>query len=203
MTDGQYADIAAVTHRYARTLRSGHPMRCVASRAEAEGRRALRARPGNEMKVIYDTEAAAAAAAGEIAAILGQPPQRPYRCDRSKRGHYHLTDPNSAMQTRLRMTVDQNRDVVVGVLTAAGMTGMTYQDLLRAIFRLGVARDLAEAQMFIGSMAADGLITRTGGNDGKVFAASIVPPPAADAGAVRSVRAVTVKPTGPGDSAPL
>lgn len=176
LTEDQYAAIAAVTARYARKVRSGHPMRCVASQAENAGIEAPRALAGTERKVIYDTADDARQAAAEIAQIVGGPEQVPYRCTRSRRGHHHLTDRNSAQSTLLGMTVDQNRQKILDVTNQAGAAGVNYAELLRIAIYTKVARDVIEAQMFIGSMMSAGLITRIGGKQGRVFTTGLVPP---------------------------
>lgn len=175
LTEQQYAAIAEVTGRYARKVRSGHPMRCVRSKAEAEGRKGLRGRPGNDWKIIYDSEDDARRAADEIAAITGGATQSAYRCERSRSGHYHLTSPDSAFRTMLGMTVDANREKILSVTTPVGELGVDYEQLVTAAIRLGVGRDRMEAQMFIGAMLSAGLLTRSGGKPGRVFTAGVVP----------------------------
>jgi hypothetical protein len=61
----------------------GQPMRCKRGGGELYP-------SGSDGKVIYDTEAAARAAASALE-LLGMERQSPYPCPRSRHGHYHLT----------------------------------------------------------------------------------------------------------------
>jgi hypothetical protein len=76
--------------RHARLASSGKPVFCTPSRAELAGLVAPRAGRGTDGKVIYPTRQAAEAAARELQE-LGARALRPYRCSRSRRGHFHLT----------------------------------------------------------------------------------------------------------------
>ncbi len=80
---------SAVLHRHARLTRSGRPVFCTPSRDELAGVVALRQGRGTDGKAIYPTREAAEAAARELEG-LGSRSLRPYLCDRSRHGHYHL-----------------------------------------------------------------------------------------------------------------
>jgi hypothetical protein len=94
-----------VLHRYARLAKSGRPVFCTPSRAELAGTVAPRQGRGTDGKVIYSTRDAAEAAARELEA-LGANYLRPYLCNRSRSGHYHLTTdttPRSILPLHLRI----------------------------------------------------------------------------------------------------
>jgi hypothetical protein len=92
------SEVAAVIARHARH-RADRPLRCRPSAEERRERaqgvvpRVRRERPGSDWKYIYDTAAAAEAAAAEFAAAGER--MRPYPCARSRTGHYHLTADHS------------------------------------------------------------------------------------------------------------
>ncbi len=85
----------AILARHARLNRHGTPIRCqpgaeeLRERRERVTARVSRERPGTDWKVIYDSRAAAEAAAAEFAAAGHG--FRSYPCARSRSGHYHLT----------------------------------------------------------------------------------------------------------------
>lgn len=87
-------EAAGVVARHARH-RDGRPIRCKPAAEERRERaqgvvpRVRREGPGSDWKVIYDSAAAAEAAAAEFAAAGER--MRPYPCARSRHGHYHLT----------------------------------------------------------------------------------------------------------------
>ncbi|WP_143172017.1 hypothetical protein [Pseudonocardia thermophila] len=94
-----------VVARHARLQRNGRPVFCTPSRAELDGTVALRQGRGTDGKIIYETREAAEAAARELEQ-LGARPLRAYRCNRSRRGHYHLTTdstPRSMLPLHLRI----------------------------------------------------------------------------------------------------
>ena len=74
--------------KYARLYPNGYPIECTPSQAELSAGQ-NRAGWGTDGKIIYDTEAKAHAAAGELSMISGDR-LRVYVCPRSKRGHCHL-----------------------------------------------------------------------------------------------------------------
>ncbi len=96
---------AEVLIRYARLATSGRPVFCTPSRAEIAGAVPLRQSRGTNGKVIYGSREAAEAAARELE-VLGANRLRPYRCSRSRSGHFHLTTdttPRSALPVHLRI----------------------------------------------------------------------------------------------------
>ncbi len=78
-----------VVLRHARLTGRGRPTFCSPTRAEQNGALRLASGPGTDGKVIYPTFEAAEAAARELEG-LGSRALRPYLCDRSRHGHYHL-----------------------------------------------------------------------------------------------------------------
>lgn len=78
-----------IAKRYARLLPSGKPVRCQPSRAELTGDVDRKARHGTDGKIVYDTYDRAVWAAREMFSVIGNR-QKPYRCRRSRRGHFHL-----------------------------------------------------------------------------------------------------------------
>lgn len=90
-----------VVLRHARLTGRGRPTFCSPSRAEQSGAVRLSTGRGTDGKVIYPTQEAAEAAARELEE-LGARRLRPYRCDRSRHGHYHLaTDRSPALHDRI------------------------------------------------------------------------------------------------------
>ena len=90
VVDGERGRVLA---RYARLMRSGRPEVCRPGRREIEERERLGSGggvAGSDGKVIYPDRDAAEYAARELEALGGRP-QRAYLCQRSKRGHFHLT----------------------------------------------------------------------------------------------------------------
>ncbi|MEV0616149.1 hypothetical protein AB0I81_22740 [Nonomuraea sp. NPDC050404] len=79
-----------VVARYARRDWRGRIARCLPSKAELSGAKRRRESTGSDRKVIYADLATAETAARELEK-LGAPPLRAYLCNRSKRGHAHLT----------------------------------------------------------------------------------------------------------------
>lgn len=78
-----------VVVRYARLTGRDRPTFCSPSRAEQSGSVWLPTGTGTDGKVIYPTREAAEAAARELEE-LGARRLRPYLCDRSRHGHFHL-----------------------------------------------------------------------------------------------------------------
>ncbi len=78
-----------VVLRHARLTGRGRPTFCSPTRAEQAGAVRLTSGRGTDGKVIYPTLEAAEAAARELEG-LGSRSLRPYLCDRSRHGHYHL-----------------------------------------------------------------------------------------------------------------
>ncbi|HEY0813261.1 MAG TPA: hypothetical protein VGE11_08250 [Pseudonocardia sp.] len=98
-----------VLMRHARLAASGKPVFCTPSRAEIDGLVAPRAGRGTDGKVIYSTREAAEAAARELE-TLGSRCLRPYRCGRSRRGHFHLTtDSTSRTALPIHLRVPEQR----------------------------------------------------------------------------------------------
>lgn len=96
--DGRRGDVVL---RHARLTGRGRPTFCSPSRAEQSGAVRLSTGRGTDGKVIYPTQEAAEAAARELEE-LGARRLRPYLCDRSRHGHYHLaTDHSRALQDRI------------------------------------------------------------------------------------------------------
>ena len=90
-----------VVLRHARLTGRGRPTFCSPTRAEQSGAVHLQAGPGTDGKVIYPTREAAEAAARELE-LLGARRLRPYLCDRSRHGHFHLTtDTARPLQERI------------------------------------------------------------------------------------------------------
>jgi hypothetical protein len=80
----------AVIHEHARMGRHGKPIFCKPSRAEREGVEPRKQGPRTDGKPIYDTREIA----DEVARLLeplGAGPLRPFPCNRSRNGHFHLT----------------------------------------------------------------------------------------------------------------
>lgn len=77
---------AAVLDRHARKGRNGKPQTCQPSAEELHSHEFVAQRAP---KVIFESRATASAAAAELAA-LGAQAMEPYRCARSKSGHWHL-----------------------------------------------------------------------------------------------------------------
>ena len=78
-----------VVLRHARLTGRGRPTFCSPTRAEQSGAVRLSTGRGADGKVIYPSREAAEAAARELE-DLGARRLRPYLCDRSRHGHYHL-----------------------------------------------------------------------------------------------------------------
>lgn len=76
--------------RYARLDYKGRPACCTPSVAEIFGNARRKENAGTDGKVIYPDRAAAQAAALELTAADGHP-LREYPCQRSRKGHFHLT----------------------------------------------------------------------------------------------------------------
>lgn len=90
-----------VVLRHARLTGRGRPTFCSPSRAEQSGVVELSTGRGTDGKVIYPTLEAAEAAARELEG-LGARRLRPYRCDRSRHGHFHLaTDHTRTLHERI------------------------------------------------------------------------------------------------------
>jgi hypothetical protein len=87
---------ADVVLRHARLTGRGRPTFCSPSRAEQTGSVRLRHGAGTDGKVIYPTLDAAEAAARELEE-LGARRLRPYLCDRSRHGHFHLATDRAAV----------------------------------------------------------------------------------------------------------
>ena len=83
-----------VVLRHARLTGRGRPTFCSPTRAEQAGVVRLASGSGTDGKVIYPTREAAEAAAVELE-NLGARRLRPYLCDRSRHGHFHLATDNS------------------------------------------------------------------------------------------------------------
>lgn len=79
-----------VIAKYARCGPSGRPVFCMPSQAELSGEIDRKQSEAGDGKIIYPDWGAAANAARELEA-LGEVPQRPYPCRRSRHGHHHLT----------------------------------------------------------------------------------------------------------------
>ncbi len=102
---------ADVLLRHARLAGSGRPIFCTPSRAEVAGAVPLRQGRGTSGKVIYSTRDAAEAAGRELEQ-LGAHRLRPYRCNRSRHGHFHLTTdstPQGALPLHLRIPQQHRR----------------------------------------------------------------------------------------------
>jgi hypothetical protein len=81
--------VAEIVHAWARLLPGGrHPVRCVPAQAEVKGRRLCG--EASDGKAIYDTWFRADAAGWRLTRLLGRE-HRPFKCPRSRRGHWHLT----------------------------------------------------------------------------------------------------------------
>jgi hypothetical protein len=83
-----------VVLRYARLTGRGRPTFCSPTRAEQSGAVFLPTGSGTDGKVIYPSREAAEAAARELE-LLGARRLRPYLCDRSRHGHFHLATANT------------------------------------------------------------------------------------------------------------
>ena len=79
-----------VVLRHARLTGRGRPTFCSPTRAEQTGTVRVAMGGGTDGKVIYPTREAAEAAARELES-LGARRLRPYLCERSRHGHFHLT----------------------------------------------------------------------------------------------------------------
>lgn len=98
-----------VVARHARLQRNGRPVFCTPSRDELAGRVGMRQGHGTNGKVIYETRDEAEAAARELEE-LGSRSLRAYRCNRSRRGHFHLaTDSTPAGALPLHLRIPQQR----------------------------------------------------------------------------------------------
>ena len=104
------ADRARVLVRYARLMRSGRPEVCRPGRRELEGQAFSAHAPGSDGKIIYPDRDSAECAARELERLGGRP-QRPYLCQRSRRGHYHLTTDQTVERrgALLRSVIPQQR----------------------------------------------------------------------------------------------
>ena len=90
-----------VVLRHARLTGRGRPTFCSPSRAEQNGTVWLATGSGTDGKVIYPTREAAEAAARELEE-LGARRLRPYLCERSRHGHFHLaTDSSRPLHERI------------------------------------------------------------------------------------------------------
>jgi hypothetical protein len=87
---------AEIVLRHARLRSDGGPQFCRPSRAELTGEVPRRQGARNDGKVIYPDRESAEQAAREFES-LGASPMRSYRCNRSTRGHFHLTRDTPAL----------------------------------------------------------------------------------------------------------
>lgn len=99
---------AEVVLRHARLRSDGGPQFCQPSRAEAAGLVPRRQGARTDGKVIYPDREAAELAAREFEG-LGALPMRAYRCNRSHRGHYHLTRDTAALARRYDLRIPERR----------------------------------------------------------------------------------------------
>lgn len=90
---------AEIVLRHARLRSDGGPQFCRPTRAEAAGLVPRRQGTRTDGKVIYPDRDAAELAAREFEG-LGAMPMRAYRCNRSNRGHFHLTRDTAALARR-------------------------------------------------------------------------------------------------------
>lgn len=88
--------------RHSRLTGKGRPQRCATSLAEKRNPDELWWWQGSDRKVILLDEQHAKDCARELAVLYGGAPLRPYRCPRSKRGHYHLTSDEEAASVGAR-----------------------------------------------------------------------------------------------------
>lgn len=89
------AIVNATMARFARLERGGPreglPMLCTATRGEREGWKQRRNHAANDGKVIFPDREAAEACARALTSELNFQLLRAYECERSRRGHHHLT----------------------------------------------------------------------------------------------------------------
>jgi hypothetical protein len=87
LTDAQRDE---VIRRHARTRADGQPVVCIPSLDEQQGFKPRKETTRADRAPIFSSETTAAACAQELLLRFGGRELQPYRCGRSKAGHWHL-----------------------------------------------------------------------------------------------------------------
>lgn len=103
------AAIEKIWKKYARLTKAGKPIRCRPSKVEINQPFQRVMPEGTDGKIIYDTRQNAQLAANEFFRLT-RTFQSPYRCRRSRSGHYHLhTDHKETLKKKIKALREQQK----------------------------------------------------------------------------------------------